>query len=64
MIGTPKHLIDWKYWDDGEIGKLLAQGAPRETSTLGVPGPHAGPDPGDDLPEDVPPAPACRSRRA
>ena len=25
MIGTPKHLIDWKYWDDGEIGKLLAQ---------------------------------------
>ena len=24
MIGAPKHLIDWKFWDDGEIRDLLA----------------------------------------
>ena len=24
MDGTPRHLIDWKFWDDGDIRKLLA----------------------------------------
>ena len=24
MTGAPKHLIDWKFWDDGEIREMLA----------------------------------------
>ena len=24
MTGAPKHLIDWKFWDDAEIRELLA----------------------------------------
>ena len=24
MDGTPRHLIDWKFWDDGDIRELLA----------------------------------------
>ena len=24
MTGAPKHLIDWKLWNDGEIGEVLA----------------------------------------
>ena len=26
MTGAPKHLIDWKFWDDGEIREMLALG--------------------------------------
>ena len=26
MIGAPKHLIDWKFWDDSEIREMLALG--------------------------------------
>ena len=37
--------------------RAACTGTPRETPALGVPGPHAGPDAGDDLPEDVHPHP-------
>ena len=56
MTATQKHLLDWKFWDSGEILEVLelARRVKRQRWSFRPP---AGTHPGDALPEDLHPHP-------